>query len=268
MAKEQATITFSLEDDFSAKMAEIVTKLEDFKRRLDETSKSGTEGFRKVAESVKGVGDHSAGANASLRSMSTYMKDAFENFNKSLATSVTGLGKFEATLATLGPSLRAFAGNFGRLGTSVGLVGGAAVTAAGSIWLLGRRLSEAYEETVKLERRFGATQQTIENIRRILSRGGFGEEALIRTMDTIRKHAQETREGTHAALYEGLYKTIADVGPLLAAETEKIFKQVRDGGLTPEEGYRSWLKKVYGVQTSEEVRRKMAEIIHIPFEQL
>src|SRR5215831_11469006 len=95
MAKEQATITFSLEDDFSAKMAEIVTKLEDFKRRLDETSKSGTEGFRKVAESVKGVGDHSAGANASLRSMSTYMKDAFENFNKSLAGSVTGLDQFE-----------------------------------------------------------------------------------------------------------------------------------------------------------------------------
>src|SRR5262245_48704065 len=103
MAREQATITFSLEDDFSAKMAEIVNKLEDFKRKLDETAKSGSEGFRKVSEQVKQVGDHSAGANASMRSMGTYMKDAFENFNRSLAGSVSGLTKFEGLLTTLGP---------------------------------------------------------------------------------------------------------------------------------------------------------------------
>src|SRR5215475_12557011 len=111
MAKETATITFTLEDEFSAKFQEIVGKLEEFQRKLGETAKRGTEGFRETAESVKKIGDHSAGANASLRSMSTYMKDAFEGFNRSLAGSVTGLSKFEATLTTLAPSLRNFAGN-------------------------------------------------------------------------------------------------------------------------------------------------------------
>src|SRR5262245_47074589 len=175
MAQEKATITFSLEDDFSSKMAEIVGKLEDFKRKLDDTAKTGSEGFRKTAEQVKGIGDHSAGANAALRSMSTYMKDAFVGLNTQLAGTVKGLGAVEGSLATIGRSVIAFSSHFGRLGTAVGTFGGIAAAAAGSIWLLGRRLSEAYEKTIQLERRFGMTEQSIENMRRTLARGGFGE---------------------------------------------------------------------------------------------
>src|SRR5262245_22276916 len=110
MAQEKATITFSLEDDFSAKMQEIVDMLEEFKRKLDDTAKSGTEGFRKTAESVKQIGDHSAGANASLRSMSTYMRDAFEKFNASLGVSVKGLSAFETTLKTISAGLQGMPG--------------------------------------------------------------------------------------------------------------------------------------------------------------
>src|SRR5215475_3466643 len=105
MAREQATITFTLEDEFSAKMAEIVGKMEDFRRKLDETANIGVEGFKKTGESVKQVGDHSTGANAALRAMSTYMKDAFTNFNSTLAGSVKGLGEMEVKLATIGTAV-------------------------------------------------------------------------------------------------------------------------------------------------------------------
>jgi len=39
MAQETASITIQLEDEFSAKMAEVTAQLEEFKKKLGETSK-------------------------------------------------------------------------------------------------------------------------------------------------------------------------------------------------------------------------------------
>jgi len=268
MAKEQATITFSLEDDFSTKMAEIVTKLEDFKRRLDETSKSGTEGFRKVAESVKGVGDHSAGANASLRSMSTYMREAFEGFNRSLAGSVSGLSKWEGMLTTLGPKVREFGGHFGKLGATLGIIGGAAATAAGGIYLLGRRLAESYEQSRLLEIKLGATRQEIENINRLWARMGKGPEDAARAMEKIRQAAEDTRKGTAADWYKKFYEGLEGVGPEVAERVQKELIKVREGQISPVEFEKWFLKNVYGVQTKDEAKRKIADIVGTPFEEL
>src|SRR5215831_1357016 len=268
MAKETATITFTLEDEFSAQFQEIVGKLEQFQRQLAETAKRGTEGFRETAEHVKKIGDHSAGANASLRSMSTYMKEAFGEFNRTIAGSVHGLTQFESRLTSIGPALRGFVGTSNRVATILGGVAAGAATAAGSLYLLGRRLAQSYAEAELLERRLGSTGAAIENMRRLAARGGYGEEQAIRTLERIREHAYETRRGVEASLDKALRYGISGVGPQLADEANKILEKVRDQKISPEEGYELILKNIYGVQTSDEVKRVIAKALGLTKEQM
>src|SRR5262249_28728554 len=160
-----------------------------FQRQLSETAKRGTEGFRDTAESVKKIGDHSAGANASLRSMSTYMKEAFGEFNRTIAGSVQGLTQFESRLTSIGPALRGFIGTSNRVATILGGIAGGATAAGGAIYLLGRYLAQSYEQATLLEKRLGSTGAAIENMRRLAARGGYGEQDAIRTLETVLKHA-------------------------------------------------------------------------------
>src|SRR5262245_2206155 len=269
MAQEKATITFSLEDDFSAKMQEIVGKLEDFKRKLDDTAKSGQEGFRKTAEQVKQVGDHSAGANASLRSMSTYMKDAFAGFNQQMAGSVRGLTAFEATLATIGPRIQSLSSGFGVLATRAGTMAGAAAAAGSAIYLLGRHLAQSYEQSRLLETRLGMTNAQIENMSRLWARIGKGPEDAIRAMDALVQRAMETRRGVESATRQALEKGIlGQAGTDIANRVEDILTQLRDKQISPDEANRRILKQVYGVQTSEEVKRVIAKAVGQTYEEM
>jgi hypothetical protein len=113
MAKETATLTFELEDQFSAKMQEITGKLEDFKRRLDETSRKGTEGFAEIGRQVKGVGEQAHGAIqhfSQIKSVSvevtralTGLSGGFGEVGMALRKAVSAGSEFSGILGVLRP---------------------------------------------------------------------------------------------------------------------------------------------------------------------
>src|SRR5262249_28157933 len=139
-------------------------KLEDFKRRLDETSKRGSEGFQGISKEVQRLGEQSHGVNNALGTMSTVLRSTFGEFNKTIATSVSGMGGF---LAALRGTPGALAGSATAIAQVLDALGGkivASQTAArnlrtelglvGDYWInfqtrLGARTGQSPEEVIK-----------------------------------------------------------------------------------------------------------------------
>jgi len=260
VAHETATLTFALEDEFSAKFAEIVQKLDQFKRQLEDVTKTGKEGFKGVAENVKQISDHGTGANATLSAMRTHMTDAFLNLNRSLAGTVQGLGQMEGRLTTIGSMLANFGTNFGKVGTAIGLVGGAAAAAAGSVWLLGRALSQSYKDMQNLQIQLGMSESAIVTMERAFARFNKGPEEAHRFLERFNQAIEETRKMAGSETLNRMRTELGAAGNAIANETERIFKMVREGKISKDEGMRLWFKSVYGIQP-EDARRKLADII-------
>jgi hypothetical protein len=267
VAHETAVLTFELEDQFSAKFAEIVGKLDDFKKRLEDVSKAGREGFKGVSEQVQQVGDKGAGVNTALSAMRTHMADAFLNLNRSMAGTVEGLGKMEGRLATIGSTIATVGGKFGPVARSIGLVGGAAAAAAGSVWLLGRHLAQSYEHMQNLQIQLGMSEASIKTFERAFERFGKTPEDAHRALDNFNKAVEETRKLAGSRIIQDMTTGIAQAGPQIANATQQIFRQIREGKISKEEGFRQWMQQVYGIQP-EETRRKLAEIIGEQFADL
>ena len=107
MAKETATLTFELEDEFSAKMQEITGKLEDFKRRLEEASRKGTEGFAEIGRQVKGVGEQAHGAIqhfSQIKSVSVEVTRALTGLSGASARSGWPCARHSKSLRTRSPA--------------------------------------------------------------------------------------------------------------------------------------------------------------------
>src|SRR5215471_15419483 len=98
MARETATITFQLEDEFSAKFQEIVGKLDDFKRRMDETGQHGREQFSSVGKELTTIGERLGSTEVRLRGVSDVLKGAFSEFSKSVGGASVGMTSFLSVL--------------------------------------------------------------------------------------------------------------------------------------------------------------------------
>jgi len=261
MAHEEAVLTFTLDDQFSDKFQEIVGKLEDFQRRMGEVSKRGKEGFQEVGENVKKIGDHSAGANASLRQMGTFMKDAFSSFNKELAASAENLGKFHGSLAGIGSGATSFVSALGPIGRVLGTVGTAAAGAAGSIYLLNRHLAAAYNETINLESRLGMSTKSIETVVQIFERMGKSREGALQFLNEWNKAIEDSFAGSGSRIYKALREGIqGEAGVQIANIFQETFEKIRAGIISKEDGIREALQRI-GPQP-EWARRVIAQTLH------
>ena len=63
-------------------------------------------------------------------------------------------------------------------------------------------VAKAREQAVLLETRLGMSGAAIANMQQLWERIGKGPEAAIRAMDQLRKHAEDTRKGVEADLYQ------------------------------------------------------------------
>src|SRR5262245_54131383 len=104
MAQEQATITFTLDDQFSSKMQEIQAKLEQFKARLQDAGQRGRKGFEDVGGEVDKIGQRLTGIEFRLSNMSTFMRGAFTDFARSLASTQKDIGGLQTALLGLSAS--------------------------------------------------------------------------------------------------------------------------------------------------------------------
>jgi len=261
MAKETATLTFTLEDEFSAKFQEIVGKLEDFQRRMGDVTDRGKKGFQEVGEKVKQVGDHSSGVNASLMAMKTHMADAFSAFNKAMGQSIEGLSKFQGNVEGMGSSLAGLARHFGTIGKAVGAIGSVAAAAAGSIYLLNRHLAAAYNETVNLETRLGMGSRSIETVVQIFERMGKSREGALSFLEEWNKAIEESFEGSGSRIYKALRTGIqGEAGVNIANIFQETFEKIRAGIISKEDGIREALERI-GPQP-EWAERKIAEALH------
>jgi len=256
-----------LEDEFSAQFAEIVEKLDQFKRSLDEVSKKGAEGFKRVADNVKEVGDRGTGVNAQLSSMRTHMTDAFLNLNRSLAGTVQGLGSMEGRLATIGSNIVGLGEKLGPLGRALGGIAGGAAAAGGAIWLLGRHLTQTFKDMQNLQIQLGMSEASITTFERAFARFNKGPEDAHRALSRFNDAIEETSKLAGSTVLRNMREGIAGAGAQIAAETDKIFSRKRHGEITTEEAFREWMQRVYGIQP-EAVRRRLARYIGESFEDL
>src|SRR5262245_64501259 len=155
MAKETATITFTLEDEFSAKMQEIVGKLEDFRRRMSNAADRGSKGFQTVTKEVEGIGQKLGGVETRLHGMATFMKTAFDNFTKSLQTTHAELGKVEKGMMATGGVITQVANAMKGTPGIIAGIGAAATSASLGFYALGRSLSESYQQAKLLRTELG-----------------------------------------------------------------------------------------------------------------
>src|SRR5262252_2969682 len=263
MAQETASITFTLEDDFSSKLDQIQEKLREFQQKLMEPSERGRKGFKDVGDSVEGVGQRLGGVEMRVNNLSTHMKNAFVDFAKSLASTQKEVGGLERGLISVAETAtRALGPLRAILGPIAGIVGVVTGTTA-AVYALGEHLADTFQAQENLRRELGETGDFfIDYVRRVGEHLGMTTEETDGVLNEFASKYFETVRGTASELYE----TFAKFGD----EGEKVFRQLeqaRQQGKGSAQAFHEILMPWLSVQPAD-VQRRFAALLRIPLKMI
>jgi hypothetical protein len=259
MAQERATLTFTLEDDFSAKMAEITGKLEDFKRSLSDTSDRSEDSFEQGGKALVQLNQRIAATDTRLQSMANMMRNAFSEFTKSLAHTQRELGNFEQALVKLSGTGSQIAGRMRGVGGAIASVGAAVAAAVGGLAVLGRAFASSYQQAQNLRTRLGETNDYF-----ILLQQRIG-----RHLGQTRNQTTQQLEHWKSEYYDSVRGSASDLFSVLTRfgdEGIKVWNQIdkaRASGMGAAEAYSKILMPWLSTRP-EDQQRRLSTLLEIP----
>jgi len=260
MAHEKATLSFTLDDQFSSQMQEIVGKLGDFKRQLDETARKGGDEYREFGKDVQQLNQRMSGVEARLQSMGNLMRSAFAEFNKSLGQTHDSVAGIEGALAKLAVAsfglhtpMRGFGGALTLLGVQAGV-------ASSGLLSLGSAFSQSFLKAEELRRQLGASNDYfIEYQVRIGQHLGETRQQTLQRLQRFASQFYETVRGSQSQLF-GILSRFGDEGMQVFQQLQRA----RESGMESAQAYQEILMPWLSSQP-EARQRRLSELLKIPF---
>jgi hypothetical protein len=259
MAQERATLTFTLEDDFSAQMAEITGKLENFKRSLVDTSDRSEDSFEQSGKSLVQLNQRIAGVEVRLQSVANMMRNAFGEFTKSLAHTQRELSNFEQALVRLSGTGSQIAGRMRGVGGVIASVGASVVAAVGGLAVLGRAFAESYQAAENLRIRLGETNDYFILLQQRIGRHlGQTREQTTQQLEHWKSEYYESVRGAASELF-GVLTRFGDEGIKVWNQIDKA----RASGMGAIEAYTKILMPWLSTRP-EDQQRRLSTLLNIP----
>ena len=259
MAQERASITFVLEDEFSAKMQEIVDSVDALNRKLGETGKRSQEAFKPFNEAADKAKEQLRQTHESASTLGTSIRSAAEHASRAFGLMGRDLAPVTRQLAQAAEFGKNFSLALGLAARGAGGFVAAGAGMAAGLYGISKAFAEAYEKAENFRRISGMMDQgMLDRMVKARELVGMGLE---QAMESISKVNRQVRDLMRAGASE-LATQARVLGPEWSRKIMEFSNAIKSGKMSIDEA-REALLDYLGTLKDPEARRYAADILHI-----